>query len=385
MTARLERYRAPMRRRPGLRKEGLAMGLTGFLHAMGRCLPFTGAVKRAAAWGKRLVYWRRLSAQRRRARRRSGDRKILVIMNAGIGNAVEATPLVQAIRAFWPRAHITICPPPGDLFDGWCAVNAARTPDEALANGAYDHTFVTWLSEVPKGRGPWTLGRMHRTECLLLRWFLKPEREYNLDMLRGLGYRGPTPPLYVSVRRPGIDIPHDGLRISLVPGAKPERWWRHKRWPYFVELAAALLSRYPRVQLCVLGGEGDDLSGELPAHPRLIDLRGSLSLRETAWVLRNSTLAIGNDCGPMHIADAVLCPSLVIFGPTCELKNGPRHRGVVLAAEVPCRPCQYSDRMETCEDARCMTDLRPELVLQKVAAMLRCLREGRPGNSEDTA
>ena len=51
------------------------------------------------------------------------DRKtprVLIAANGGIGNAVEATPLVEAVRMFWPMSEITLLTSAGYLFENWC-------------------------------------------------------------------------------------------------------------------------------------------------------------------------------------------------------------------------------------------------------------------------
>ena len=348
------------------------MGSGRLRKPIGGYLPLRDLITQGVSFLKHLLYLRRLRRYRKWTARPLFKFKVLVVMSEGVGNAVEATPLVQAIRALWPRAHITIYPPAGDLFDGWCVVDDIVTSPEGIKGEKYSHTFMC-SGRIPESTDTTDLGRIHSVRCLLWKWFLKPEREYNLDMLRRLGYKGLVPPLYVSIREPEMAIPPGTLRASLVPGGKPVHAWRHKRWPHYSQLVESLLSKYPQMQICIVGGKNDEFPGVLPKHSRLIDLRGRLSLRETAWVLKHSKIAIGNDCGPMHIADAVQTPSIVIFGPTCELKNGYTYRAVPLWRDVPCRPCQYSDLIETCQTAHCMADLTPDIVLDRVNALLKSL------------
>jgi ADP-heptose:LPS heptosyltransferase len=99
-----------------------------------------------------------------------------------------------------------------------------------------------------------------------------------------------------------------------------------------------------------------------------------LSLSETTWVLRHSYLAIGNDCGPMHIAAGVQTRLIILFGPSCEVKNGPLYKGVPLSVPVPCRPCQYGELLLSCNDPRCMNELIPSWLWTKSEG--RC----RPGH-----
>jgi ADP-heptose:LPS heptosyltransferase len=320
-----------------------------------------GAVAGVYRWKRRA--WRgRLRRLRERARDPLAAPRVLVRMDAGIGNAVEATPLVQAVRTLWPRAHLTILPPPGDLFDGWCVVDrVARSPEE-LRGERFDAALLGWSVEA---EGPWEAVETVRAQGLFPHWQLRPEREVDMDAARRLGYEGPTPPLYVSTRPRADLLPPHPLTIALAPGGKPLHRWRHKRWPYFGELASLLRARRPDARVCVVGTRDD----ECPEG--VVDLRGRLSLAETAWALQGCALVVGNDCGPMHVADAVLAPALVLFGPTCEVKNGPRNRGVTLTSGAPCSPCQYDlDLLDSCRDPICMLRLSPERVAAEAERML---------------
>jgi ADP-heptose:LPS heptosyltransferase len=299
--------------------------------------------------------------------------KVLVAMDAGgIGNAVEATPFVQAIRMLWPRAVITILTPPGDLFDDWAIPDHITTSVKDLEGTSYDYTFFPYW--IWKGMPEWTKsiepGRVFHTNVWLNQCFLKSEAEYNLDMLKQFGYKGMTPAPYVSLMKPQIDIQPADLRICIVPGAKKQNLWKHKRWPYYDELIKMLLARYPAAQICIIGIKDDEIAGELPSDPRLVDLRGALTLRQSAWVLKHAHAAIGNDCGPMHIAGAAQTPSVVIFGPTCELKNSPQNKVICLSLDISCRPCQFGSLVEKCRKPCCMTKITPDMVITKLKELL---------------
>lgn len=295
--------------------------------------------------------------------------KVLVAMNtSGIGNAVEATPFVQAVRMLWPGAEITILTVPGDLFKDWSVPDRIITSTEKIRGCSYDHTFFTnWTQrDVPEWCSQSELGQVHFPKVWLGKLLLKPERRYYLDMLRKLGFKGSEPPLYVSLKKPGEHIPVADFRICLVPGGKPESLWRHKRWPYYNELLTLILEKYQNAQICIIGTRQDEFSGVLLSDQRIVDLRGNLTLRETAWVLKSANIAIGNDCGPMHIADAVQTRSIVIFGPTCELKNAYRNKVLTFSTDLPCRPCQYGSKIETCQDPKCMLKITPKQVMRKM-------------------
>ena len=95
----------------------------------------------------------------------------------------------------------------------------------------------------------------------------------------------------------------------LVPGASPTR--PAKRWPGFPELAAVLPLR-----VVVAGGKGEAplAAAILAAQPDAIDLTGRTDLPTLAAVARRATLCVGNDTGPTHLAAALDCPTLALFG-----------------------------------------------------------------------
>ena len=291
---------------------------------------------------------------------------ILVVMNAGgIGNVVEATPLVNGLRMLWPNANITILSLEGDLFDDWCVPDRIVKSIQEIKGEHFDHTFCPyWDWKIPSD---WTglcdFGTIHQTKVALKKWFLKSERFYNIDMIKSLGFKGLAPPLYVSVNKPEIDLPDCKLRICVVPCGKNEDRWRYKKWLGYARLISLLLKKNKDCQICILGTADDIIEGDLPVSERLLDLRGRLSLSQTAWMLRNSDIAVGNDCGPMHIASAVQTRSLVIFGPTCVMKNLPPNNAKPITAGLNCQPCQYDANLDNCQCPDCINKITPDIVI----------------------
>lgn len=337
----------------------------------------TKPVSKTAASGffklKHFVYSRKLKHYRRSDHFSDFSPKVLVVMNSGgIGNSIEGTPVVQAIRTLWPSCTITLVTLPGELFRDWCVPDRIIDTPQDLKGKSFDHAFFTYclFNDISYWKQLCDIGRIHEPRVRFRKYFLKPEREYILDMLRRLGYKGAAPPLYVSVKKPNFETGGSDLRICLVPGAKNEPEWRHKRWPYYGDLAEAILAKYPDSQICVIGMKDDPFPKEALADSRVIDLRGRLSLSESAWVLKTAHLAVGNDCGPMHIAYAVQTPSIVIFGPTCQIKNASAGKALALSTDIPCRPCQYTDLFRTCPDPCCMKELTTQLVMDKAEQIL---------------
>jgi ADP-heptose:LPS heptosyltransferase len=67
---------------------------------------------------------------------------------------------------------------------------------------------------------------------------------------------------------------------------------------------------------------------------------GKTSLSAMIELLRESSLMLTNDSGPMHIAAAMELPTVALFGPTDPTLTGPygdHHQ--VFQSEVDCAPC----------------------------------------------
>jgi ADP-heptose:LPS heptosyltransferase len=105
----------------------------------------------------------------------------------------------------------------------------------------------------------------------------------------------------------------DAPYVLIVPGGAAHR--PGKRWPgsRFGVLAASLLAR--GIRPAIVGGPTDTAAaGEILVRcPDAIDLTGHTDLFELAGLARRAAGAVGNDTGPMHLAAALGCPSLVLF------------------------------------------------------------------------
>ncbi|MGI4951381.1 MAG: glycosyltransferase family 9 protein [Janthinobacterium lividum] len=122
-----------------------------------------------------------------------------------------------------------------------------------------------------------------------------------------------------------------GPYALLVPGAAPHR--PGKRWPAerFGALAAGLWARGLR-PVAVGGASERPLARAMQAVcPAVLDLTGGTTLRELAGLAAGAALAVGNDTGPMHLAAAMGCRGVVLFGSESDpALTAPRGRMAVL-------------------------------------------------------
>lgn len=126
--------------------------------------------------------------------------------------------------------------------------------------------------------------------------------DYYLDCLGLVRSEGPA------LLLPGFRRPYLGADCILHPGSGS----RKKNWSYgnFLKISAALREHGQSVRWCVGPAE---TAIELPEHEPVLQCE---SLIDLAHQLGSARLFIGNDSGITHLAAAVGCPTLALFGPT---------------------------------------------------------------------
>ena len=174
--------------------------------------------------------------------------------------------------------------------------------------------------------------------------------------------------------------------VALAPGAG----FFTKRWPieHFAELASQILERFAYIGIAIVGGRNETGLGrqisEYVNQPqrsggRVFDLTGKCSLLTSAVVIQRSRLLVTNDSGPMHMAEAVRTPLIMLAGSTTRelgfFPQSPTSR--VLEVDLPCRPCSHLGR-QACPlgHFRCMREIAPELVAAEVENVLRQVAVG---------
>ncbi len=148
----------------------------------------------------------------------------------------------------------------------------------------------------------------------------------------------------------------NGGRPVVVLSAGTSHRQRHKRWPpgHYARLAA-LMERTLGVIPAIAWGPGEEEMAraivlEAGHGARLLPPMG---LRLLASVLRRADLFVGADTGPMHLAWAVGCPVIALFGPTDPALNAPLGRRAV-----------------TLRNGGSTADVAPEAVLDAARALL---------------
>jgi heptosyltransferase-2 len=157
--------------------------------------------------------------------------------------------------------------------------------------------------------------------------------------------------------------------VAICPGSINSR---AKRWP--AESYAALADRLleEQRQVLLIGSRDEiDVTNEVTSRMRNqpIVLTGKTTLDQITAVLSKVDLVVTNDTGPAHIAAALGCPTIVIFGPTNPLTTRPfSFKAEILRHPPDCAPCMLRD----CPiDHRCMTAITVDEVFEHSHVLLK--------------
>lgn len=332
-----------------------------------------------------------------------------------VGDAVMSVPALRELRRLFPRARLTLATRPwaegifagvdfiddflvtGDGSGRMAAVlrearewRARRFDLAVLLPNSFAPALVAALARVPlrvgyatQGRTPllthrvgvpeWR-GRRHEVFYYLQ---LVAELERQLYGASAIEEHEPNISLHVTEERSyeARHILHDfGVRshcplVAICPGSTNSR---AKRWPAerFAAVGDLLYEKLDANVVLVGAAEEVGISEEVARHMRVapIVLTGRTELAQTAAVLKASDLLVTNDTGPAHVAAAVGCPVVIIFGPTNPVTTRPFSDAAEVVRRPPdCAPCMLRD----CPiDHRCMTAITPEEVFERAARVL---------------
>lgn len=336
-------------------------------------------------------------------RGRSG-RRILIILTGSIGDVIRALPLLGRIRRAWPEAYI-----------GW----AVEPKSEPLLRG---HRWLDQLIVYDRRYAPWTFVpflrriRSERFELVLdLQRHLKsglisivsgaPERlgfapanSKEFNYLFASRHICPQPNLRLKLLQyqafaEALDLPEAPIEFGLqlqpaedhaahafLAGVRPPMLGviLGSSWPsriYFPESIAEVIRGLafavegsPALFPVLLGGRDEqklaasviDRLGEVP----VLDLTGRTSLRDLIGIFTECAVAFGPDSGPMHLAAAVGCPVVSLWGSTAPERSAPwAFADFTIHGEIPCHPCYLRE----CPIGReCMRRIAPEAVVEMV-------------------
>ncbi len=162
-----------------------------------------------------------------------------------------------------------------------------------------------------------------------------------------------------------FDLNRERPILALCPGAE---FGPAKRWPenHYAAVAAAKIRQGWQVWL--MGSQKDDavaqlIRQQLPEQARQYchNLAGSTQLAQAIDLLSQADAVVSNDSGLMHIAAALGCPLVVVYGSTSPDFTPPlAERVSIQALSVDCGPCFQRECPEG--DLKCLQELSPRQV-----------------------
>lgn len=289
--------------------------------------------------------------------------KILIILPNWLGDAVMATPAIEALCAIYPNAALT-------LVGSYVSTEALKHHPKCVKSyvdetkkggnrflnayrfakklGAHD-IGITFRNQLHSSLllfwsgTPITAGRQSWHSRFLLTHSVKPAHPSHLvEQYRDIAQSLSATPL--AVGKLSLHIPpHRYTRpmLGINPGAtygSAKRWYPEK----FADVARAFSDRY---EIVLFGGPNEvgmakDIESRL-SGVNVTNLAGKTSVQELCSMIGGLNLLITNDSGPMHVAAAYQVPTVAIFGPTRHLETSQwqNEKSVIVRHDMECAPC----------------------------------------------
>jgi len=335
--------------------------------------------------------------------------KLLIRATNWVGDAIMALPALQAVRARFPNAEISVLALPyvADIYRGQgvadeligydrngehaglrgkerlvAELKTRRFDTALLLQNAFDAAWIAWRAGIPE-----RIGYDRDARGILLTKAIRlprtseiraHEKFYYLELLKRTGWIDSLPDvseilltvteeqaLRAEEKLQSFGSQRGAVRIAVGAGAS---YGSAKCWPP-ERFATAInqLVKERKAEIVLFGTPGEAVvSAAIQAglDKPALDLTGKTEIAELPALLSRCTAFLGNDSGAMHVAAAVGLPVVAVFGPTDPHGTAPVTPRRTIVQEKPyCSPCLLR-RCPT--DHRCMTAIAPERVSAEV-------------------
>lgn len=156
--------------------------------------------------------------------------------------------------------------------------------------------------------------------------------------------------------------------IALMPGAE---FGPSKQWPveHYRQIAIDLTAK--GYQVWVLGSPKDQPAGAAivaEGLPNVHNLCGKTALADAVDLIALCKGAVSNDSGLMHVAAAVRCPVVALYGATSPTFAPPlEEKAASLSLNLACSPCR--ERQCPLGHKKCLQDIAPTTVMAELEAL----------------
>lgn len=316
---------------------------------------------------------------------RLNPKRVLIIKPSSLGDVIHASPILPALRALLPEAHVSwvVNASLRSLLEGRPDLDEVIAYDKggsgltargfigvsklcvALAKRRFDLTIDL--------QGLLRSGIMTAAARSPIRVGLEDAREgsrffyshrvsasrtsvHAVDRVmlvaEALGAESPKPEFMLPIREQDDEWARraleglSGPRLILNMGAR----WETKRWPveHFAEVARRAVSEFGAGVVAVGASEdqhlAEALQRNLGAIP-VLDLCGRTNLLQLAALARRADLFLSNDTGPIHLAAAVGAPVVGVYTSTSPDLTGPYGpNAVAVQSGAPSSASDYKKR-----------------------------------------
>jgi len=337
--------------------------------------------------------------------RNNPPRCVLIILLGSIGDVVRALPLLRRMRETWPTAHLAwaVEPKSAPILRGHPWLNELIVYDRSRA----PWSFIPFLRQIHRGGFDLVVDLQRHLKSGIAalssgaheRWGFAPANVKEFNHWFSTRQIAAQPRMRLKLEQyqafgDALGLLQAPIRFGLEASPEVEKRVGDQlagaprprvgvilgsSWPsrvYFPEAVAAVIRDLytprpgvPGFYPLLLGGREEirmalaverDL-GDIPA----LNLVGTTRLADLPRVFAECDVAFGPDSGPMHIAAAVECPVVSLWGATAAARSAPwGFAEFALTARIPCTPC-YLRRCPI--GGECMRRIAPE----DVAAMVR--------------
>lgn len=340
-------------------------------------------------------------------------KKILIIGPSWVGDMVMSQSLYIVLKQLHPESQIDVIAP------GWCKPILERMPEihqaiempighgefnllgrreigKSLREKQYDHAYILpksaksalipWFANIPLRtgwKGEMRYGLLNDLRPNMKSFQLMVERYVALaypqeEMIDSSSLGGletlPRPSLFIDKKEQAKAIAKFNLNqeapvVGLCPGAE---FGPAKKWPetHYAEVASAMANAGKQIWL--FGSQKDletcnNIKQLVPQeHQHQIHvLAGQTSLIEAVDLLAACQTVVANDSGLMHVAAAVGCNVVAVYGSTSPKYTPPLAEKVeIVHTDIDCRPC--FKRECPLGHLNCLNQLSPQKVISKI-------------------
>jgi len=321
-------------------------------------------------------------------------KNILIVNVNWLGDVIFSSPIFTVLKKQYPEAKISCLAVPRvkSILDRIPGVDEVIVYDEEkehwtplgklrliwqlrkrkfdvafILHGSYTRALLVFLAGIPKRIGYATKNRGSLLTNIVSNKKKKIHRsDYYMSIVEAAGIQMGNSQTVVSAIYSDIESARSLLKINGVGPDEPYILvhpggnWNLKRWPVasWAKLIDCLLEENRRV--IITGASSDEdfafkLMGEVKHNP--INLVGKTQLYQLLGLMKNASVVVSADSGPLHLANSVGSAVVGLFGPTDIEITGPRGGGeqINLRYDVGCNrsACYFLE----CPDNICMQSI----------------------------